>query len=150
MMGIYLLMTQDIRWHQRFSSYNKALQRLNKAIEIIEKELAKQTEDVDDLLKEGLIQRFEYSYELAWKVMKDYAEYQGIVDLKGPRDATREAFKMNLITDAVGWMDMLQSRNLISHTYDEETYEELYSNIIDNYQGLLNAFEKKMIGLINN
>lgn len=140
-------MIEDIRWHQRLSSYNKALQRLNKAVHVIERQLSNQTNDVDDLLKEGLIQRFEYTFELAWKVMKDYAEYQGIADIKGPRDAIREANKMNLIRNPESWMDMLQSRNLISHTYDEETSENIYNGIIRLYEGMLNAFEKLMESL---
>ena len=68
----------------------------------------------DELLKEGLIQRFEYTHELAWKVMKDYAEYQGYTDVRGSRDALRQALQMGLINDAV-WMDSIEDRNLISH-----------------------------------
>ena len=87
---------QDIRWLQRFSNFRKALEKLRQAAEIIAK---KQDfgEDVDELLKEGLIQRFEYTHELAWNVMKDYAEYQGYTDIRGSRDAIRKALAINII-----------------------------------------------------
>ena len=63
--------------------------------------------DIDDLLKEGVIQRFEYTHELAWKVMKDYAEYQGYTDLRGSRDSFRIALQMGLIEDDE-WMDSIE------------------------------------------
>ena len=69
----------DIRWKQRFDNYNKALTKLKEAVSIISRELHYGSE-VDELLQEGLIQRFEYTHELAWNVMKDYAEYQGYTD----------------------------------------------------------------------
>ena len=75
-------MEEDIRWIQRFSNYRKALVKFNQAIEIISMQLDL-GEEVDELLEEGLIQRFEYTHELAWKVMKDYAEYQGYTDIQG-------------------------------------------------------------------
>ena len=78
----------DIRWKQRLENFSKALDRLNEAAQIMEKELHF-SEEVNDLLKEGLIQRFEYTHELAWNVMKDYAEYQGSTEIRGSRDAIR-------------------------------------------------------------
>ena len=67
---------QDIRWQQRFSNYRKALRKLAAAVEIVTEE-SHMGHDIDELLQEGLIQRFEYTHEMAWKVMKDYEEYQG-------------------------------------------------------------------------
>ena len=93
---------KDIRWEQRFDNYRKALNRLKQAVEIMRAQ-KEWEEDVDDLLREGLIQRFEYTHELAWKVMKDYAEYQGYTDIRGSRDAFRKALEMGLIADA-RWM----------------------------------------------
>ena len=72
------------------------------------------------MIKEGLIQRFEYTHELAWNVMKDYAVYQGNSNVGGSRDASREAFQMNLVTDGQVWMDMISSRNKTSHTYTRQ------------------------------
>jgi len=143
-------MTEDVRWHQRFSNYRKALKKLSQAIYII---TLNNTNDIDDedmmleieqVLKEGLIQRFEYTHELAWNVMKDFAEYQGNSTIKGSRDATREAFKMQLLGDAEIWMDMLKSRNITSHTYIKETAEEIYLKIVNQYYSQFILFEKIM------
>ena len=69
-----MMVSQTIRWQQRFNNYRKALAKLNQAVELLSKQIERE-EAVDELLQEGLIQRFEYTHELAWKVMKDYAEY---------------------------------------------------------------------------
>lgn len=145
-------MAKDIRWIQRFSNYQKALRKLNIAIERINEQADEESgldEDLEEILKEGLIKRFEYTYELAWNVMKDYAEYQGKIDVKGPRDAIREAFSMELITDGKEWMNMLTNRNLTSHTYNSETAEEIHDEITESYIFLFNAFEEKMSQLIH-
>jgi nucleotidyltransferase substrate binding protein (TIGR01987 family) len=76
--------------------------------------------------------------------LKDYLEYQGILDITGSRDSIREAFKINLITDGSAWMEMLKSRNLTSHTYNEDTAEEIVSAIIDSYYGLFKNLESKL------
>lgn len=73
----------------------------------------------------GLIKAFEFTHELPWNVMKDYFEYQGNTSITGSRDATREAFRRNLIDDGEGWMEMLQSRNKTSHTYNQEVADEI-------------------------
>lgn len=144
-------MTQDIRWHQRFSNYRKALQKLNQAIAVIqhppETRSAEEREAVETILKEGLIQRFEYTHELAWNVMKDYAEFQGPSTLRGARDATRSAFEMGLIDQGERWMEMIQSRNLTSHTYNEGTADEIYDQIVQVYHPLFISFEQKMENL---
>lgn len=97
--------------------------------------------------KEGLIQRFEYTHELAWNVMRDYLVYQGEQNIGGSRDATREAFRIGLITDGEGWMDMIKSRNLTSHTYNNSTAEEIYLKIIKEYYPLFLTFHQKMTSL---
>lgn len=136
---------KDIRWIQRFRNFRSALYRLGKAVEIVTKQIS-EDEEVDDLLKEGLIQRFEYTHELAWKVMKDYAEYQGYTDIRGSRDAFRKAFDMGLVTDK-SWMDSIIDRNLTSHNYDEDTAEDICENIVDVYYPLFVKFEKVMLPL---
>ncbi len=136
---------KDIRWEQRFHNYRKALLRLNEAIQIIKEN--KHTGEENDMLKESLVKRFEFTHELAWKVMKDYAEYQGRFDIKGPKDATREAFSMNIITDGELWMDMIKSRNLTVHTYDEITVERIFNNIVNSYHAAFLSFNKRMIAL---
>ena len=133
---------KDIRWIQRFSNYRKALAKLSQAVAIIAGQHDGRS-DVDDLMKEGLIQRFEYTHELAWKVMKDYAEYQGYTEVRGSRDAFRQALQMGIIDDA-GWMDSIEDRNLTSHNYDEAVAEEVYQAIVHKYYPLFVRFEQTM------
>lgn len=98
---------------------------------------------------QGVIQAFEFNHELAWKVMKDYSEYQGNTAITGSRDATREAFNKGLIADGEGWMEMIKSRNKSTHTYNEETALEIRHKVIKDYFGLLESFEQKMFELKN-
>lgn len=134
---------QDIRWLQRFSNYRKALVKLGKAVEIVSSEL-EQDQDIDELLQEGLIQRYEYTHELAWNLMKDFAEYQGITGLIGSRDAIRQTLKLGLIEDE-NWMRSIVDRNLTSHDYDEDTAKEIVNNIINIYYPLFLRYEKVML-----
>jgi len=137
---------EDIRWEQRFSNYGKALHKLRETIKYIQTELEhKETAAVlDDIVKQGLIQSFEYTHELAWKVMKDYIIHQGNPNITGSRDATREAFQLELISDGEAWMDMIKSRNLTSHTYDEDTANHIYHQVLKAYFPAFEAFEKVM------
>jgi len=145
-------MEQDIRWIQRFSNYRKALKKLNSAIEILKNNsYANETKDketnleVKTVIKEGLIQRFEYTFELAWNVMKDYAEYQGITKpIRGSRDAMTLAFELQLIHNFDIWKDMLTLQNTTSHTYNEDTTEEIIQQIINNFQTEFIDFEEIM------
>jgi nucleotidyltransferase substrate binding protein (TIGR01987 family) len=141
----------DIRWEQRFSNYSKAMDKLQESVEYIQSShLNEKTDEVeklavlDEMVKEGLIQRFEYTHELAWKVMKDFAEYQGATNISGSRDAIREALQMNLIHSGEVWMDMMLSRNKTSHTYNEATANEIYSKILSEYFPELKKFRITM------
>lgn len=107
-------MEEDIRWEQRFSNFQKASAKLTDAIELMKQDLDSSNIFLD-ILKEGLIQRFEYTHELAWNVMKDFAEYQGDSEIRGSRDATRNTFKINLIENGDVWMQMIKSRSETSH-----------------------------------
>jgi nucleotidyltransferase substrate binding protein (TIGR01987 family) len=138
---------KDIRWEQRFTNFQKALRKFIKAVEVVNENTtgaASSNESVAEILKEGLIQRFEYTHQLAWNVMKDYAEYQGNNEIGGSRDATREAFKMGLIADAEGWMEMIKSRNDTSHVYNEDTANEIILKILNRYNTLFMNFNQKM------
>ena len=135
----------DVRWLQRFSNYRKALRKLGKAVDIVSEKMD-WGEEVDDLLQEGLIQRFEYTHELAWKVMKDYAEYQGYTDVKGSRDAFRKGLEMGII-DSGTWMESIEDRNQTSHNYDDETANEIYEAVVEEYYPLFKKFEKEMLKL---
>ena len=132
----------DIRWIQRLENFSKALEKLNEAAQIMEKKLHYSVE-VNDLLKEGLIQRFEYTHELAWNVMKDYAEYQGSTDIRGFRDAIRWALHNGLANDKA-WMKSIEDRNLASHDYDSMTADSIFIKVIETYLPLFNQFEQTM------
>jgi len=103
---------QDIRWKQRFNNFQRAFKILIDAVEL------GNTRKLSELEQQGLIQCFEYTHELAWNMLKDYLEYQGIAGLIGSKDATREAFKNGLIEDGDVWMAMIVARNKTSHLYD--------------------------------
>lgn len=120
-------MTDDIRWKQRFDNYCKALQELRESLELA------QTRPLSKLEKQGVIQGFEYTHELAWNFLKDYLQYQGHVGLVGSRDTTREAFKRGLIANGETWMEMIKARNLTSHAYDKATAEAVYSAIAERF-----------------
>ena len=100
-----------------------------------------------ELEEQGLIKSFEYTYELAWNVMKDYYEFQGMSDIQGSRDAIRLAFRRGLITDGEAWMNMIDSRVQTSHTYNESIAREISTSITKTYIGLFIAFEHKMNSL---
>ena len=128
---------QDVRWKQRFANYEKAIIKLFEAIKETEK-------SENNLLKEGTIQRFEFTHELAWKVMKDYLNYEGIRDINGSRGATREAFNKDIIHNGQVWMEMIETRNKTVHTYDDKILDDEYFKIVNNFFPLLVEFEKKM------
>lgn len=132
---------KDIRWIQRFSNYEYALNNLKNAIEISKKR------ELSDLEKQGLIQSFEYTFELCWNVIKDYFYYQGNPDIKGSREAIKEAFKYGIIDDGKLWLEMIETRNLTVHSYDKKTAEEVLKRIIEKYYELFEKFYKKMLEL---
>ena len=114
----------DIRWIQRFSNFSKALGQLRKFIE---------KGALNELEEQGLIQAFEYTYELAWNTMKDYFESQGETGILGSRDALRLAFKRGLIEDGETWMEMLKSRIRTTHAYDKEVAKKIAAHIVNLY-----------------
>jgi nucleotidyltransferase substrate binding protein (TIGR01987 family) len=130
-------MEPDTRWKQRFSNYEKALAQLTDAIETY-----RDTEN--DLIKEGIIQRFEFTHELAWKVMKDFLEYEGYVNITGSRTATREMYNKDLLENGQEWMNMIESRNETVHTYQEKILNEEYIKIVTIYYSLFHSFCLKM------
>jgi nucleotidyltransferase substrate binding protein (TIGR01987 family) len=103
--------SQDIRWLQRFSNYKKALVQLKR---FVDKGLLNELED------QGLIKSFEYCYELAWNVIKDFYEEQGETGIQGSKDAFRLALTRGLITKGQIWMEMIENRKLTVHTYQED------------------------------
>ncbi|MBI4793679.1 MAG: nucleotidyltransferase substrate binding protein [Deltaproteobacteria bacterium] len=128
---------QDIRWKQRFNNYTKALQTLRRAVE-----LAGQR-DLSELEEQGLIQGFEFTHELAWNVLKDYLEEQGVIGIIGSKNATREAFRNGLISDGESWMDMIKARNLTSHTYNTDLAAGIAKDILTRFYPAFTAMEKR-------
>lgn len=120
-------MGENIRWIQRFANYKRALSQLRNAVELMEER------ELSILEKQGVIQSFEYTHELAWKTLKDFLEHRGSTGIYGSRDATKKAFALGLIEDGEIWMEMIKSRNLTSHTYDERTADEIIDLVKDSY-----------------
>ncbi|HAT1775041.1 nucleotidyltransferase [Legionella pneumophila] len=131
----------DVRWQQRLNNYARALQQLSLAVNLA------QTRPLSDLEKQGLIQAFEFTHELAWNVMKDYFFFQGNSAITGSRDATRESFNKGLIKEGEIWMEMIKSRNQTTHTYNQSVADEIVKNIINSYHTSFQAFLEKMQGL---
>ncbi|WP_027148525.1 nucleotidyltransferase substrate binding protein [Methylobacter tundripaludum] len=131
-------MTEDIRWKQRFENYKLALYQLTLAVEL------SRQRPLSNLEKQGVIQGFEFVHELAWNVLKDYLAYEGIQGIVGSRGAVREAFKRGLIEDGETWMDMIEKRNLSSHTYNLEIAEALIVAIINTYHPEFLALQEDM------
>ncbi len=120
-------MSEDIRWKQRFDNFQRALHQMTLAIQLMEER------NLSDLEKQGLIQGFEFTHELAWNILKDYLEMEGIQGLVGSRSTVREAFKRGLVSDGEAWIDMIQKRNLSSHTYNKEVADTLALAIHEQY-----------------
>lgn len=118
---------KDVRWRQRFENFERSYQLLKRySNEKIETELE----------RAGIIQFFEVTFELGWKVLKDYLESQGFI-VKSPREAIKQAYQIELINDGHIWLEALGKRNLTTHTYNEELVKELVKEITDVY---LNEF----------
>jgi len=132
---------QDVRWRQRFQNYRLALARLSEAVN-----LSRQRE-LSDLEKQGLVQAFEFTHELAWNTMKDYLEEQGFVGLIGSKDVTRQAFKSGLIEDGDAWMEMIKARNLSSHTYQEKIAADMVKEILTRFHPAFVAMELRLAAL---
>lgn len=131
----------DIRWQQRGSNFHKALEQLGNAVSLSAQR------PLSELERQGLIQAFEYTYELGWNTVRDYLIYQGVAGIVGSRDTIREAFSRGLIADGEGWMEMLADRNRTSHTYNEETAEEILQKVCARYFQVLSDLGTKMASL---
>jgi nucleotidyltransferase substrate binding protein (TIGR01987 family) len=129
-------MEEKKRWLQRFSQFEKAFSQLGAAI---------QKKNLTDLEIAGLIQYFEFTFELAWKSMKDFLFENGVTALF-PREIIKESFIFGIIEDGDIWLDMLEKRNLISHTYDEKNAETAYFLITSQYFSELEKLKKYLYG----
>ncbi len=129
---------QDVRWRQRFDNYVRAVQTLTRMAELADDGELSEAEQL------ALIKSFEFTHELSWNLLKDYLQEKGNVGIMGSKDATRKAFEFGLIEDGDTWMQMIEDRNLTSHTYDEPLAERIATDVLTRYfpefVGLLNKF----------
>ena len=125
---------KDIRWKQRFSNFERAVLLLERTLQI---------ETPSEAERGGLIQFYEMSFELAWKVMKDYLEDEGF-SVKSPRQAIKQAFQSGLLEAGQVWMDALGDRNLTAHTYNEAIALQVVAQIRTHYFPALHQFYETM------
>lgn len=128
-------LNSDIRWQQRFINFNKAFSQLERFM---------QEETLNEKEEQGLIKAFEYTYELSWKTLQDLLKEKGYTDVVGPKPVVEQSFQDGYIADGKGWMRMHVSRNLTSHTYDEETAEEIVKSIRIEYFQLLKDLQRRL------
>ena len=144
---IDFIMTQqtDIRWIQRYANFHKACRRL---LDVTEAD--RFIEDLSELELEGLVQRFEYTFELAWKVMQDLLVYKGYEFMQGPNGTMKMAFEDGLISNHDGWRKMAKSRNTLSHVYDEAEVIPIVRIIFSDYAPLLKQLDNTLDDLSKN
>ena len=132
-------MNEDVRWKQRFSNFKRAFLLLREALD-------GEISELNQLEKEGVIQRFEYTFELAWKVLKDKMEYDGIIlDRISPKAIARKGYESKYIDSLGVWFNMIGDRNLMSHTYDLDKFEIILKTVQSDY---LNILDKLYISLL--
>jgi nucleotidyltransferase substrate binding protein (TIGR01987 family) len=133
-------MKQDICWKQRFDNYDRAFILLQSAL--VERSL----DDFSDLEQQGMVLRFEFSFELAWKTMKDFLESSGIqINPVTPKAVIKEAFAAKIIDDGQIWIDMMLDRNLLSHSYDQKTFLKALNSVKSVYLPKLEQLHRWML-----
>lgn len=121
---------------QKLENYKKALTRLSEGIEKLDK--------ADDLQRDGLIQRFEFTFELAWKTLKAIFEDEGLLGMNSPKTVLREAFSADLIQDEEMWLMMLNDRNSTTYIYSEEISVKICNNITSKYISVFELLLKQI------
>ena len=140
-----MIQQADIRWIQRYDNFHKACTRLCAVTES-----GRQVDDLSELEIEGLVQRFEYTFELAWKVLQDLLIYKGYEFMFGPNGTMKMAFEDGLISDHDSWRRMAKSRNTLSHVYDEEEVLPIVHLIFTNYAPMLKTLDESLAKLKEN
>jgi nucleotidyltransferase substrate binding protein (TIGR01987 family) len=131
---------KDVRWKQRFQNFDRAFVLLRSAFE--EKEM----DEFSQLEQEGIIQRFEYTYELAWKTMKDYMVDNGvIIDEITARSVIKEAYAAKIIKDGQVWIDMMLHRNILAHCYDFVKFKEILLAVKTRYLDAIDSFHEWLL-----
>jgi len=126
---------KDIRWLQRFDNLKKAFNQLERFVG---------EQELNEMEEQGLIKAFEYTYELSWKTLQDFLKEKGYEDIIGQKPVIQQSFQNGYISDGKGWMRMHESRNLTSHTYDEETAAEIIKEIQTEYFDLLKSLKEML------
>ena len=127
----------EIRWKQRFDNLNRALAQLQSALE------AHQAMPENELIVIALIKAYEFSFELSWKTLKDLLAWNG-VDARLPREVLKQAFATGLIDEGQTWIDMLEQRNLMAHTYDQARALQAAALITSHYWPQLQRLQKAL------
>lgn len=127
-------MSNEDRWKQRLQNLKKAFKRLEDACD---------KDEYSELETAGLVQTYEFTFELAWKTMKDKLTFEGY-DVKSPRSTIKKAFEMELIVDVDDWLEALETRNLFTHTYDEDLAEQAIEMIKEKLKPMLEACVEKL------
>lgn len=112
---------KEVRWPQRFTNFQKAFQQLEKGLKI---------QKPSDIEKQGIIQSFEFTFELAWNTIKDFLESENVIS-QYPRSVIKDAFKYEIIKNGEIWIEMLEDRNMLAHTYNEDIANKAYNKIKD-------------------
>ena len=126
------------RFNERKIEFFNAFERLQEALK----------EEPDDIIIDGVLHRFEFTFELSWKTLKDYLEYMGMTEKTGsPREIIRLAHKQGIIANGNEWIEMMLSRNLLSHMYDENASREVYEKIKNEYINLFKDLREKFLSI---
>ena len=131
------------KWHERLAIYKNAIDRLAEVIVLSKQHPLNQFE------RDSLIKRFEFSYEMAWKLMISYEKENGIVEVLGSKDVIRQAFKLSIVNNGETWLEMVDARNKTSHLYDEEMATDVVDEIIYTYYPLLTELRDTMVQMVN-
>ena len=131
------------KWYERLDIYKNAIDRLTEVVALNKQRSLNQFE------RDSLIKRFEFSYEMAWKLMMSYEKENGIFEILGSKDVIRQAFKLSLVNNGEAWLEMVETRNRTSHLYDEEMATDVMDEIIYTYYPLLTELRETMVQMMN-
>ena len=129
----------DVRWKQRFYNFKKAFSQFEKGVNLA------LTKDLSELEDQGLIKAFEFTHELAWKMLKDFLESRGNKDIYGSKDAVRKSFHLGLVDNGELWMEMIENRNQTVHTYNLEIAKKIVNAIVHKYYEQFDLLRKKFM-----
>lgn len=135
-------MPDDVRWQQRFDNFCKAFKQLEAAVSLYN------ARSLSEIETQGLIKVYEFTLGLAWNLLKDYLESTGMTGIIGSKNAIRQAFKNGLLEDGQPWLDMVEDRNIVSHTYNEGVAVSLAKKVAENYFADFQKLQRRFAGLL--